>query len=166
MFPREPESDCGGLSDGALEEVVKGRQDGVLLAARQALDQFHPLENLAAGLALLGHIGRGVGLEQFLDGHFEGGGEPQRNLCGDAELAYLVIGNDNLDDVDALGQLSLAQSAQAANVGQTLAEGKVDGLVGIFGGVLTSSHDKGECKSHVEALLTMTVNHFKFMFIY
>ena len=126
---------------GALEEVVKGRQDSVLLAARQALDQLHPLENLAAGLALLGHIGRGVGLEQFLDGHFEGGGESQRNLCGNAELADLVIRNDNLDDVDALGQLLLAQSAQAANVGQALAEGEVNGLVRVFGDVLMWVHE-------------------------
>ena len=114
--------------------MVDGREDGVLLAAGQALDLLQALENLAAGLALLDYLGRGVGLEQFLDGHVEGGGESQRNLCGDAELADLVIGNDSLDDVDALGQFALAQSAQGANLRQTLAEGKVDGLVRVFGG--------------------------------
>jgi hypothetical protein len=46
--------------------------------------------------------------------HFEGGGESQRNLCGQTELADFVIGNDSLDDVDALGLLSLAESLQAA----------------------------------------------------
>ena len=85
-----------------------------------------------------GRLRRGVGLEQFLDGHFEGGGESQRRLCGNAELADFVIGDDRLDDVDALGQFALAESAQGANLRQTLAEGKVDGLVRVFGGVLTS----------------------------
>ncbi len=82
------------LSGGAVEEVVNGHENGVLLPAREALDPLQAFQHLAAGLALLDDFGRGVGLEQFLDGHFEGGGEPQRRFCGNAELADFVIGDD------------------------------------------------------------------------
>jgi hypothetical protein len=36
--------------------------------------------------------------------------------------------------------------------------------VRVFGGVLTSSHDKGECKGHVGVLLTLRVNHTRFLY--
>jgi hypothetical protein len=38
-------------------------------------------------------------MQRILNGHVEGGCETQRSLCGGAELADLVIGDDGLDDV-------------------------------------------------------------------
>ncbi len=98
------------LSGGASEEVVDGRQDGILLAAGQALNLLQPLQYLAAGLALLDDLWRGVDQEKLLNGDVEGGGESQGDFGGEAKLADLVIGNDDLDDVDAFGEFALAQS--------------------------------------------------------
>lgn len=47
---------------GAVEEVVDGGEDGILLAAREALNLLQPLQHLAAGLALLGDLRRRVDL--------------------------------------------------------------------------------------------------------
>ena len=101
----------------------------------------------------------------FLDRHIEGGGEPQGHLCSDAELAYLVVRDDNLDDVDALGEFALTQVPQGAELGEALAEGQVEGLVGIVGDALAGSHDESECKGHVGVLLLIRVNYTNFLYI-
>jgi hypothetical protein len=94
--------------------MVDGGEDGILLAAGQALNLIQPLQHLAAGLALLDDLRRRVGLGKLLNRHIEGGGESQSHLCGDAELAYLVVRDDNMNDVDALGGFALAQTAEGA----------------------------------------------------
>ncbi len=106
--------------------MIDGGQDGILLATWQALNLLQPLQDLAAGLALLDDLRRGVGLEQLLNWHIEGGRESQGHLCGDAELAYLVVRDDNLDDVDALGEFALTYVPQGAGMSEALAEGQVD----------------------------------------
>jgi hypothetical protein len=79
-------------------------------------------------LSIFCHGDRPGGVQQILNGHVECGGKAQGGLRGEAELADLVIGDDGLDDVDAQGELALAESAHAAEVSQALAEGEVDGL--------------------------------------
>jgi hypothetical protein len=64
-------------------------------------------------------------VQQILNGHVQGGGEAQVGLCGEAELADLVIGDYSLDDVDALGEFALAQASQVAEVSHALAQGQV-----------------------------------------
>jgi hypothetical protein len=87
--------------------VVDGRQDGILLATGQALNLLQPLQHLAAGLALLDDLRGRVDQEKLLNGYVEGGGETQGDFGGEAKLADLVIGDDDLDDVDALGEFGL-----------------------------------------------------------
>jgi hypothetical protein len=50
-------------------------------------------------------------------------------------------------------------------VSEELAEGEVDGLVRVFGGLFTRSHDEGECKCHVGIPLTSKVNYFGNAFV-
>ena len=94
--------------------MIDGHEDGVLLAAGQALDLLQALEDLAAGLTLRHDLGQGAGLKQLLNGDVEGGGETQGGLCGDAELADLIVGDDDLYDTDTLGELALTEAAQCA----------------------------------------------------
>ena len=100
------------LSGGAVEEVVDGGKDGLLLAAGQALDALQAFEQLAVGLAFRGHWDRLRGVQQNLNGHVEGGGKAKGDFGGEAEHTDFVIGDHGLNDVDALCEFALAQAAQ------------------------------------------------------
>lgn len=77
----------------ALEEAVDGSEEGVLLAARELLDEFEAAEDAAAGA---GRSGRdGAAPEEVADGDAEGGGAAQGHIGGQAELAAFVVGDDH-----------------------------------------------------------------------
>ena len=50
-------------------------------------------------------------LKQFLDGDIESRSEAESHLCGEPQLAMLVIGNHHLDRTDAASQFTLAVAA-------------------------------------------------------
>ena len=91
------------------QQRIEGLQNEILSAWREVLNPLHPAEHAATGLAT--QRLRAVRPEQFVRGDFEGRGKTDGHLSGEPELATLVVGDQGLDDADALGEFGLGVAA-------------------------------------------------------